>query len=50
MGHVTAKSYLDLQKRLDDSAQGAPASESLYQILEVLFTEEEARLTSVLPL
>lgn len=50
MGHVTAKSYLDLQKRLDDSTQGAPASESLYQILEVLFTEEEAQLTSVLPL
>ncbi|MFA6227767.1 MAG: 4Fe-4S dicluster domain-containing protein [Patescibacteria group bacterium] len=50
MGHVTAKEYLNLQKRLDDGVQGAPAAESLYKILELLFTEEEARLASVLPL
>ena len=50
MGHITSKSYFDLQNRLNDSVQGAPASESLYNILEVLFTEEEAKLASVLPL
>jgi len=50
MGHLAAKSYLDLQKRLEDAAQGAPASEAIFKILEILFTEEEAKLASVLPL
>lgn len=50
MGHVTAKNYLSLQKRLDDSPQGAPASESLFQILEALFTQEEAGYMSKLPI
>lgn len=50
MGHVTAKGYLDLQKRLDESVQGAPPSDALYRILELIFTEKEAELASVLPL
>jgi len=50
MGHQTSKSYLNLQKRLERSTQGAPASEALFKFLEILFTEEEAQLVSVLPL
>ena len=50
MSHETAKSYHNLQKRLDDAVQGAPASDTLFTILEVLFTEEEAEFVSVLPL
>jgi len=50
MGHKTSKNYLNLQKRLDMSTQGAPSSESLFKILEILFTEKEADLVSKLPL
>ncbi len=50
MGHVTSKNYLDLQKRLNQSPQGAPASDALFKILEILFSEEEAKLASLLPL
>lgn len=50
MGHQTSRSYLGLQKRLDRSTQGAPPSESLFRILEVLFSEDEAELVSKLPL
>ncbi len=50
MGHKISKSYYNLQTRLDQSAQGAPKSESLFKILKVLFTEKEAELASVLPL
>lgn len=49
MGHI-ANSYLDLQKRLGKFPQKAPASESLFQILEILFSEEEALLVSKLPI
>ncbi len=49
MGHI-ANAYLDLQKRLDKVPQKAPASESLFQILEILFSEEEALLVSKLPI
>ncbi len=50
MGHITSKNYLSLQKRLDMNAQGAPASESLYKILEILFSAEEAEKVSLLPI
>ncbi|MBN2142962.1 4Fe-4S binding protein [Candidatus Woesearchaeota archaeon] len=50
MGHITSKSYLHLQKRLDKNAQGAPASDTLFRILEILFTEKEAELVSKLPI
>lgn len=46
---MTSKSYLQLQKRLEQSPQGAPASEALFKILEILFSPKEAELVSVLP-
>jgi ferredoxin len=49
MAHVTSRSYYNLQKRLDEAPQGAPASETLFRILEVLFTKDEAELVSLLP-
>jgi Na+-translocating ferredoxin:NAD+ oxidoreductase RNF subunit RnfB len=50
MGHLTPKTYRHLQRRLDQPAQGAPASETLRRILEVLFTEEDAQVVSLLPI
>ncbi len=50
MGHITSKNYLSLQKRLEDSPQGAPASKALFDILKILFTKDEAGLVSVLPI
>jgi len=50
MGHITSKNYHSLQKRLNDSPQGAPISDSLFKILEILFTEKEAGLVSTLPI
>jgi len=50
MGHINSKSYANLQKRLDAAPQGAPASETLFKILKVLFTEQEAELVSQLPI
>lgn len=50
MGHHTLKGqYLDLQRRLDQNAVGAPASEVLFEILSLLFTEEEAGLAARMP-
>jgi len=51
MGHHSySKEYLQLQQRLDKSPQGAPASDTLFEILKILFTEEEAALVSKLPI
>jgi len=50
MGHITSKSYHKLQNRLDMNAQGAPTSEALYKILEILFSEDEADKVSKLPI
>jgi Pyruvate/2-oxoacid:ferredoxin oxidoreductase delta subunit len=50
MGHITSKKYRDLQARLDKHAQGAPESETLYKILQLLFTEEEAGFAAKLPM
>ena len=50
MGHLTPRGYQTLQRRLDQAPQGAPASETLSRILEVLFTEEEAQVVSLLPI
>jgi len=50
MAHTTSKSYYNLQKRLDQAPQGAPASETLFKILEVLLTKDEAQLVSALPI
>jgi NAD-dependent dihydropyrimidine dehydrogenase PreA subunit len=50
MAHMSSKSYHRLQRRLDQAPQGAPPSEALFKILEVLFSQEEAELVSVLPI
>jgi Pyruvate/2-oxoacid:ferredoxin oxidoreductase delta subunit len=53
MGHLTGltrESYIKLQKRMDRFSPGIHDSESLYEILKILFTEEEAKICSVMPL
>lgn len=51
MGHLTSRdAYKTLDQRLNLFPQGAPPSKSLYQILQVLFTEKEARMVSLLPI
>jgi ferredoxin len=50
MAHHTAKQgYLDLVERINRFPQGAPPSELLYRILEMLFSEREAELVANLP-
>lgn len=51
MSHHTSKSgYEHLTQRLNKHPQGAPASQSLYKILEVLFSPKEAELVALLPI
>lgn len=51
MAHLTGRSgYKDLIDRYNKFPQGAPESASLYEILRVLFDEEEASLVSLLPI
>jgi ferredoxin len=51
MSHVTLKnSYQTLSDRLNLFPQGAPPSELLFRILEVLFTSDEAALVALLPI
>jgi ferredoxin len=51
MGHnTTKKGYDELVKRLNKFPQGAPPSETLFKILNVMFSEEEALLVSKLPI
>ncbi len=52
MAHHTVKSgYVELVERLNRFPQGAPASDTLYKILHVLFfTEQEAQLVALLPI
>ncbi len=51
MAHHTIKSgYVQLADRLNRFPQGAHPSKLLYKILEMLFSEKEARLVSLLPL
>ncbi|SEL94489.1 4Fe-4S binding domain-containing protein [Syntrophus gentianae] len=50
MGHLTMHSYRLLQKRMDRSIPGIYDSNTLYELLKILFTDEEARLCSVMPL
>jgi len=50
MAHHTVKqSYLDLADRINRFPQGAPPSELLFRILEMLFSDREAELVSLLP-
>ena len=51
MSHIMAKNaYKSLEERLNKFPQGAPPSKTLYDILSILFTEEEARLVAKLPI
>ncbi|MCH4889849.1 ferredoxin family protein [Acidaminobacter sp. JC074] len=51
MAHLTGRSgYKNLIDRFNRFPQGAPESESLYEILKVMFTHEEASLVSKLPI
>ena len=50
MGHLTTKdAYKSLEERINWFTQGAPPSESLYKILQVLYTEKEAKWVALLP-
>ncbi len=42
--------YTNLARRLNRFPQGAPAADSLYKILKVLFSEREAELVAQLPI
>lgn len=51
MAHHTLRTgYSRLIDRLNRFPQGAPSSELLYKILELLFSEEEAGLVALLPI
>lgn len=51
MAHITVKSaYRMLVDRLNRFPQGAPPSELLYKILQMLFSEKEAEYVSLLPI
>ena len=51
MAHKTARSgYKKLQERLDRFPHGLVETETMYKILSVMFTDEEARLLSQLPI
>lgn len=50
MGHLTTRdAYQNLGDRINWFTQGAPATETLYQILKVLYTEKEAKWVALLP-
>jgi Pyruvate/2-oxoacid:ferredoxin oxidoreductase delta subunit len=50
MGHITSKdAYKNLEERINWFTQGAPISDSLYKILQVLYTETEAKWVALLP-
>ena len=51
MGHLTSRdAYRNLEDRINWFTQGAPASETLTKILQVLFTEKEAKWVARLPI
>ena len=51
MSHYTAREgYRKLTERINRFPQGAPPTELLFQILEVLFTPAEAELVALLPI
>lgn len=50
MGHLTTRdAYRNLGERINWFTQGAPASETLYRILQVLYSEKEAKWVALLP-
>jgi ferredoxin len=51
MSHKTLRSgYTELVERLNRFPQGAPPSDTLYKILQILFSEREAHLVAYLPI
>ncbi|MGI6451120.1 MAG: 4Fe-4S dicluster domain-containing protein [Desulfitobacteriia bacterium] len=51
MGHITSKdAYKSLTERINLFAQGAKPTETLYSILQVLYTEMEAKMVAQLPI
>ena len=50
MGHLTVKNYKSLYKRMDQFVNGVFDSKAFYEILKILFTDEEAFLCSLMPL
>jgi Pyruvate/2-oxoacid:ferredoxin oxidoreductase delta subunit len=51
MGHITSKdAYKNLEERINWFTQGAPPTDSLYKILQVLYTETEAKRVAQLPI
>ncbi|PLX31588.1 MAG: (Fe-S)-binding protein [Clostridiales bacterium] len=51
MAHLTGRTgYKELIDRYNRFPQGAPEAESLYEILKIMFTHEEASLVSLLPI
>ena len=51
MSHIVGKSaYKSLEERLNRFTQGAPSSDTLYKILEILFDKKEAELVAQLPI
>jgi ferredoxin len=48
--HITKPAYQQLATRLNRFPQGAPPSDLLYQILKMLFSEQEAGLVARLPI
>ena len=50
MGHLTTKdAYKSLEERINWFTQGAPPTETLYKILQVHYTEKEAKWVALLP-
>lgn len=50
MSHIVGKSaYKSLEERINQLPMGAPPSETLYKILELLFSRKEAELVAQLP-
>lgn len=50
MGHLASKdAYKNLEDRINWFTQGAPVSDTLYKILQVLYTEKEAQRVALLP-
>jgi len=52
MGHINnvKEQYLALQRRLDQTQSGLPPADEVYEILKILFTEEEASLAVSMPM
>ena len=49
MGHLTSKdAYKSLEERINLFTQSAAPTETLYKILEVLFSEKEAKMMALM--